>query len=68
MSSIPRKLKYINVITAFLKDMRTERYKVNKPGKSEGLKNFLSSHPWLTVTSKFSQIIIGAKNQKLGKF
>lgn len=34
MSSIPRKLKYIN---AFLKDMRTERYKVNKPEKSESL-------------------------------
>ena len=43
MSSTPRKLKYINVTTAFLKDMRTERYKVNKPERSEDLQNFLSS-------------------------
>ena len=45
MSSTPRKLKYINVTTAFLKDMRTERYKVNKPERSEDLQNFLSSQP-----------------------
>lgn len=65
MSSIPRKLTYVNGISASLKDMRRETYKVNKPEEGEGLRNFLVRS--IMAHRLSSQTITGAKNQKLRK-